>query len=559
MRDGRAELIPDGSQVLMPSAVYIPETGPLLAGEAALRAGDRRPDRLILSAKRAMGTPHLLGPADRPIPPVEASAAILLALVDRAYNVLGERPIRVVITVPAWFNERQRQETRHAGALAGLDVVRLLNEPTAAALAYAQTTNDDRTVMVYDFGGGTFDVSIIRQHGRLVEVLASEGDVHLGGDDVDQALEALLLTRLARSPSPTEPVALTPQDRSAIRDAKITLCSEAKTTVTVSHGDFSLRREDLEDVVQPLIERTLQAVYAVLHHANLQREDLDELILVGGSSGLPLVWETLHLHTGLEAHAGIPPREAVGLGAAVQAAMIDGQHTLGVLIDVAPFSLSVGVAAGGIPGFPTHFMCQVVVPRNCALPSRHTYVTQTADPIQPRIRLPVYQGASSDPRENLFLTEVTLDDLPPAPEGQLSRPISIVMEHNLDGMVSLEIRDELTLQRATAALDADGQEHTEGRRRWERHATNHDLEFGDPRIVAQRVSEREVATEHADRWFKHVLEQADELGQQARTGPDTLLALAREGRLHVLAGRAAEAVETLNRLRDEMFVEGVYL
>jgi molecular chaperone DnaK len=547
------------------------------------------PRHTIRSSKRRIGTDHtyelngyeLKGQEAelRRLSPTDVAADILRYLAAGAEHATGVRPQRVVITVPAWFTQTQRNETRRAGELAGLEVVRILNEPTAAALAHAHGKPRTRRVLVYDFGGGTFDVSLVEQDGPILEVKASHGDVSLGGDDVDDQLVDFVLGQLdQRDPLLKQAIEADPAAlarlREAVEQAKITL-SEAATArlavpfITEVDGDPSsldmvLEREDLEDIVIPLFVRTTASVDRVIDDAGCTPDDIDELLLVGGSSSLPQVWKGLRLRYGLQGDASLPPRLAVALGATIQAAIVDGSKVDGVLVDIAPYALSIGMSAGGAPGFPTHFVCEVITPRNAALPSRHTHLVRTGHPQQPRIRLPVYQGSHPDARQNKLLGEIVMESLPPAPHDRLFRPIAVEVRHNVDGVVDITVTDQLSGISTHGRIVRDGVEQQELQTVWEDYVSEHGMMFGDPFDVPVRDDDDPEAAsspelEEARQLFRTILEAEDQLQQDHADAAARALELARAGSLAATMHRIDDALARAEELGDLMFEEGIYL
>ncbi|NOY25881.1 MAG: Hsp70 family protein, partial [Oligoflexia bacterium] len=472
VRDGVPRILPVDGTELLPSAVLYPKDGDPLVGQPALNALPLHPERGILSSKRLMGSDHRYDLGDRQLTPVDVAAVVLQRLIQAAQTACGIRPERAVITVPAWFTQAQRADTRAAGKRAGLQVARIINEPTAAALAHAHGQDLRRRVLVYDLGGGTFDVSLVEQDGPVVEVRASHGDSRLGGDDIDLALVDLVLRRLAE----TDRALRDAVDASvparvrlllAVEQAKIALSETDQVTLrvpfllemdgTARHLELPLSRMDVDDASEPFLRRTITSVDQVLADAAVKPGDIEDLLLVGGSTLQPRVWHMLHQRYGLEGSHAISPRRAVVLGAAIQGAIVDGSRTDGILVDVAPYSLSIGHARGPMR-VPTHFVCTVVTPRNAPLPSRHTEILSTAVPRQKTVTIPVFQGAHIDPRRNTILGRILLKGLPPAPQGRDSRPIRVEFRHDLDGMVHIEVTDVLSGRSAQGQVAADGAE-----------------------------------------------------------------------------------------------------
>ncbi len=477
VRDGQAKLLDQDGSMLLPSVVLYPEAGPVLVGEAAENLGLLHPDRLFRSTKRDMGTNRRWNVDGAKIGPVDVAEHILRALCARAEAVAGEKPHDVVISIPAWFQQSARGDTRQAAEQAGLNVVRLINEPTAAALAHANGKPQDRIALVFDLGGGTFDVSIVDQQGELVEVLASRGDARLGGDDLDQRLLQLTLDHL-RADDPklaaaaaAQPDALEKLTR-ALREAKHTLSADLKTVVRVPflielagkphHLELALDRDTLNGILQPLVDRALACVASVLTDAKRSPADIDQVLLVGGATQSPLVWEALHGTYGWEASSAIPPQEAVALGAALQGALIDGVEIGPQLLDVASHPIGVAAMHDG-PDRVTYVSNAIILPRNSPLPGRHTHRFGTGESEQPMVVLTILQGSERNPLRNLILGKLIIDNLPPAPEGQDARPIAVEVSHDASGMVSVRMIDELSGRSVEKILVASGEDAQEVR------------------------------------------------------------------------------------------------
>ena len=593
VQDGTPRLLAvEEGEALLPSVVSFPEDGPPIVGRAAINLLALEPGRTIRSAKRDMGSERRWTVGQEEISAEDVAALVLRRLCDGAVKAGLPRPERVVLTVPAWFPQPARAATRRAGEAAGLEVVRLVNEPTVAALAHAHGQSVERRALVYDLGGGTFDVSLVDQHGLLTEVLASHGDTHLGGDDIDAALLERLIDRIADDGDDDlallleEDPAARERARLAVEAAKIRLSAEAEAVVRAPfvgeiagaprHLEVPLTRADLSEVAAPLLERTLRSVRRVLADARVSAGDIDELLLVGGMSRTPQVFAALLDELGIEGSSAIAPDRAVGLGAAIQAAIIDGSRVDGILVDVAPYSLSVGAASGLVPGFATNFICRVVTPRNSPLPARHTEVFHTMAPRQQRIAIPVLQGADPDPRRNLVLGRILMDDLPDAPNGMASRPIAVEFRHDLDGLVQIEVRDQLSGRSVQARVAADGDDVAELREQLLDEIGDLQPGWGDPldedaaaspRLASERLAANDAppapAAKHdpdeMEQVFARVLAERDSLIELDDDEVAALARLARDGIARIAAGDIAAAGRCHDELSDLMFELGVYL
>jgi molecular chaperone DnaK len=601
VRDGTPVILPIDGRLLLPSVVALPEGGPALVGQAAVNREVLDPERTIRSAKRLMGSDHRWNLGDQSVQPHEVGARVLERLCDAATAALGGRPRRAVITVPAWFTQAQRAATRSEGELAGLEVARIINEPTAAALAHAHGRDLRRRALVYDFGGGTFDCSLVEQSGVLVEVKASHGDTHLGGDDIDAALVGHVLQRIGDG-DPTLRAAIEASAparvklRAAVEAAKIELSEVTRTRLQIPflvevgdearHLELELTRGELEPLAGPFVERTLASVEHVLKDSKFEPGDIDELLLVGGSSRIPLVWERLRQRFGLEGSAAIPPDQAVALGAAIQAAIIDGREVTGVLVDVAPYSLSVSAATGPTHGFPTHLIAQVITPRNTPLPSRHTEQFRTLHGQQREARFWIFQGSDINPLRNAVLGQLSLAGLPEAPAGTEGRPISVEFRHNLDGLVEVTVVDDLSGKRSTGRLAADADEVAELREKLREELERDGLipgdgsdpdPFGDDEMDEDEDDEARDETNGDDAaieatesgvpldlgacraTFTAVLGAGERLRKEVPAHAEALTALARDGQAALAQQSLAQAAALWDRLSDRMFELGVYL
>jgi molecular chaperone DnaK len=440
--NGQPWVIPDeDGELMLPSCVGLGGNGKLLVGREALRQYAAAPERTVKSIKRQMGTDHKTQLGDREYLPQEISAIILRTLKQRAETALGEAVAQAVITVPAYFTDAQRQATKEAGEIAGFEVLQIINEPTAAALTYDFRTEETERVLVYDLGGGTFDVSIVEITGEVTEVLASHGNNRLGGDDFDRRLQlhlAELFQQTHNQPVPDDPVLQARLERAAER-AKMELSEHAFTTVrepflvsqgkTALHLEVELSRETFEGLIRSMLEETLEAIDRALVDAKLEASELDRVILVGGSTRIPLVQRLVANHLGQAPIDGIQPDLCVALGAAIQAGVLSGESVDAILVDVIPHSLGIAVVMntpmGILPG-----MFSTIIPRNSVIPVSRSNIYSTFMDNQEAVEIEVFQGENAIARENVPLGNFHVENIPPSPAGSIQIEVHFDFDHN---------------------------------------------------------------------------------------------------------------------------------
>jgi molecular chaperone DnaK len=474
IENSQPRVLQRGEERLVPSVVGVAEDGRIIVGQAALNQYVLAPERTVRSIKRKMGSDERVRLGDREYLPEEISAFILRHLKTMAEEVLGDEVDRAVITVPAFFNDGQRTATKRAGELAGFEVLRIINEPTAAALAYGIEKQMDQFLMVYDLGGGTFDVSVIEQMGEVLEVRASHGNVHLGGDDFDERLLQHLIAELssehrydfqadrramARLTRAAEKVKIALSDAPYARAAEEFL---ARYNGQIAHLNAEIARDEFERMIDDLLRSTLDSIDRALKDAQLKPEQLQRVLLVGGSTRIPRVASLIADHVGIEPAMEINPDEAVALGAAVQAAIINGEPVSAMLIDVSPHTLGIAVAEvifGNI--VPGGF--GPIIRRNTTIPTTKSERFHTITPMQDTVEIEVYQGESPVVAENTPLGSFKLTSIPPAEDPSQQREVIVEFSYNLDGIVEVTARDRRGERREmmtvnTAAVRRDAAE-----------------------------------------------------------------------------------------------------
>jgi len=452
-RDGRPEVLGDElGRVILPSVVGLSETGELLVGEAARNQFLLYPERTVRSIKRRMGSDAQVHLGGRDYSPQEISAIILSRLKEIAQQRLG-RPVRkAVITVPAFFSDAQRQATREAGEIAGLEVVRIINEPTAAALVYEAAQHQGKRILVYDLGGGTFDVSVVRIEEGVVEVISSHGNNHLGGDDFDHKIVEHLLDRLkikhgvdvsnqpqamARILRSAEAAKKHLSDHPYARIEEEYLTEHAGKPVNL---DVELSREDYEDMILPFIEETLGAIHIALGSASLTASQVDEILLVGGATRTPLIRRRLVEAFGKEPRGEVDPDLCVAMGAAIQGAAMAGTEVSAVLVDVTPYTFGTS-ALGELNGEFYPYKYVPIIPKNTPIPVHRSEAFFTVFDDQTSVEVRIYQGENEDAEENIRIGEFRVDGLSKAPAGNT---VIIDLALDRDGILQVTAREKKT-------------------------------------------------------------------------------------------------------------------
>ena len=555
-RDGHPEVLRDEQgRIILPSVVGLTENGELLVGEEARNQFLLYPERTVRSIKRRMGSDAKVRLGEREYTPQEISAIILSRLKEIAQAQLGRTIRKAVITVPAYFSDTQRQATREAGEIAGLEVARIINEPTAAALVYEVTQHQGKRILVYDLGGGTFDVSVVRIEQGVVEVISSHGNNHLGGDDFDHKIVEHVFEHLKLKHGVD--VADWPQAMARIlrsaEDAKKQLSDHPYARIAeeylAEHGgqpvnlDLELSREQYEDMIAPFIEETLGAIHIALESAGLTSSQVDEILLVGGATRTPLIRRRLVEVFGSQPRGEVDPDLCVAMGAAIQGAAMTGTEVSAVLVDITPYTFGTS-ALGELNGELYPYRYVPIIPKNTPIPARMSEAFFTVLDEQTDVDVRIYQGENSDALENIKIGEFRVSGLSREPAGN---PVILDLALDRNGILQVSAREKktglerrITIDNATSRYDRE--QLDEARQRIGEL-------FGDQEQAAS-VGGGAATDSAVDALLARASAKLEQTGEEDRTEIIDLIESIRDARR---SGDSSALEDARNQLQDLLF------
>jgi molecular chaperone DnaK len=533
----------EGSR-LTPSVVGFNKNGERLVGSSAKRQAIINPERTVMSIKRKMGTTEKIVIDGKPYSPEEISAAILQKLKTDAEAYLGEKVTEAVITVPAYFNDAQRTATKNAGEIAGLKVLRIINEPTAAALAYGLDKKKNETILVFDLGGGTFDVSILEVGDGVFEVKSTSGDTHLGGDDWDERIVIYVAGEFKKEHGIdlSKDKQAMQRLREASEKAKVELSNVVQTNINLPfisatpdgpvHLDINLTRAKFEELTRDLLERCVGPFNRAIEDAKIKPSDIDEIVLVGGATRMPMVQELVRkLGGGKEPNKGVNPDEVVAVGAAIQAGVLGGEVKDVVLLDVTPLSLGIETLGG---------VFTKLIERNTTIPTKRSEIFSTADDGQTSVHVKVYQGEREIAAMNKLLGDFQLMGIPPAPRGVPQ--IEVTFDIDANGIVNVSAKDRATSREQSITITGSSSLNKGDIDRMVREATEHAEEDRRQKEAAEAKNKADALIYQTERSLK-------DLGDKVPNDQKVLIETAISNLRSALSG---SDVNEITRLTEEL-------